>query len=159
MRKLVRISVILMLGFSSIALADMQGMITMMDGQRYEVSGFGLPSNPKDYYIKTDQGFISLSEVRQISRAGTGLVNDSSFYIITTTGQLLRGKIGLLFFNRVSYLDPASGVERTGFEAVIKGRGSDGLLFTSVDAEQQDIRQNELQNPNDVAELLLWAVN
>lgn len=157
MGRLIWIAVLVAVGFSSNVVAELQGTITTIDGQRYEVSGFGSPSNPKDYYIKTNQGFIPLAEVRQISRAGSGLVNSPSFYIITKQGKILQGKIGLLFFNRVIYRDAASGVERIGYEAVIKGRGSDGLLFTSLDADEHRVHHNELYNPNDVMELVLWA--
>ena len=94
--------------------------------------------------------------MQQISRVGSGLAGDTFYYILTSEGELLRGEIGLLFFNRATFHDASAGVERKGFEAVLKGRGSDGLLFSSVDAVSQEVYQHELYNPNDVVELLLW---
>lgn len=143
--------------FSSHVLADLQGTIRTTDGQRYDVSSFGFPANPKDYYLKTDQGFIPLAQVRQVSRAGTGLIGEPAFYVITTDGKILRAKIGLLFFNRVVYSEPVSGAELIGYEAVIKGRGSDGLLFTSQATDSEYAQLYEIHNPSDVEEMVLWA--
>ena len=143
--------------FSSDAVAQLQGRMTTSDGKSYEVVGFGVNSKPKDYYVKTDQGFVSLANVQQVSRVGSGLAGNTFYYILTFDGQLLRGEIGLLFFNRATYYDANSGAERSGFEAVLKGRGSDGLLFSSVDSISQEIYQHELYNPNDVVELVLWS--
>ena len=142
---------------SSHVMGDVQGTIRTTDGQRYDISNFGFPTKPKDYYLKTDQGFIPLAKVRQVSRAGTGLLGEPAFYVITTNGKMLRAKIGLLFFNRVTYIEPVSGIERIGYEAVIKGRGSDGLLFTSQTTGSEYAQLYEIHNPSDVDEMLLWA--
>jgi len=148
--------VITYLCFSSVVVAETQGTLTTVDGKQYSVSGFGFPFNPKDYYLKTNSGFVPLANVRQITRIGAGLVGEPSFQVITTDGQLLTGRIGLLFFNRVTYHDHSNGQNRDGFEAVLKGRASDGLLFTGMIGNESRVHQVEIRNPNDVSEMVLW---
>ncbi len=131
------------------------GTLRTADGQFYYISQFGAPGNAKNYHINVARQFVPLTHVQQIARIGTGF-GDIRFQALLVSGELVDGRLGTLFFDRIEYRQSRDTEPKAGFVAVIKGRDNDGLIFLAYDPTTEREKIVEIQNPNDVLELILW---
>lgn len=121
-------------------------MITLENGQSFSILQLGVDIAQPDYFIRADKQFISIKRVRQIARVGVGLVRGPTFEIFLDDGTRVHAEVGTMWYQRSVLHDSATGVARYNYSAVMKERGSSGLLLTiEVNGGPREI---ELADPN-----------
>lgn len=148
---------IICLSFYGVAQAGGIGSITMADGQSYAVLQIGNEGTRPDYFVRADKRFFSITRVRQIARVGVGLLHSPSFEIFLDDGHRVRADVGTMWYQRSSFKDPGTGESHYNYSAVMKERGSFGLLLT-VDFNGTP-RAIELADPNAFLDLVLEPPN
>ena len=132
--------------FCGISHASGIGMITLENGQSFSILQLGVDVARPDYFIRADKQFISIKRVRQIARVGVGLVHVPMFEIFLDDGTRVHAEVGTMWYQRSALRDSVTGVARYSYSAVMKERGSSGLLLTiEVDGDPREI---ELADPN-----------
>ena len=122
------------------------GMITLENGQSFSILQLGGETARPDYFIRADKQFISVNRVRQIARVGVGLVHVPTFEIFLDDGTRVQAQIGSMWYERSALYDPITGEARYNYSAVMKERGSSGLLLTIE--FNGGPREIELADPN-----------
>jgi len=133
---------------SSMVSAKTIGEITTTDGENFTISQFGTAEVNRDYFIKTEKSFVSISRVKSIARINTHS-GRFTYLIILEDGEFASGRQGLLFYERVSFIDPSNGKNKTAFTPVIKDRQQNGLIFTTL-SENNTQEVVEISYPNNI---------
>ena len=137
------------------AFAEPIGRVETVDGRMYLLSAFGSATDAKEYYVYAEGQFVPVSQVRQIARVGSGLYGEQ-YKVLMQNGRLLDANVGTLVYERSTYRDPADGSVGRGYSAVLKGRGSDGFVFTAFDPRTGREAAVELYTPSLLKQLVLW---
>lgn len=144
---------IICLSFFGVAHAGGIGSITMADGRSYAVLQIGNDGASPEYFVRADKRFFSITRVRQIARVGVGLLHTPAFEIFLDDGHRVRADVGTMWYQRSTSQDTSTGESHYNYSAVMKERGSSGLLLT-VDFNGTP-RAIELADPNAFLDLVL----
>lgn len=140
-----------------VAQAEGIGSITMIDGKSYSVLQIGNEGIKPEYFVRANKQFFAITRVRQIARVGVGLLHTPSFEIFLDDGHRVRADVGTMWYQRSSFKDPGTGESRFNYSAVMKERGSSGLLLTvDIDGTPRPI---ELADPNAFLDLVFEPPN
>lgn len=133
------------------------GELFTADGEKYLISQFGSKAIEKNYSIKTESGFVPIENIQHITRINTE-GNRFTYLIVLVNGDYARGRQGLLFYENVSYTDPATGKLKHAYSPVIKDRQQNGLIFTAQSNSQNNHASVfEISNPNIIDRISLYS--
>jgi len=147
-------TLLLCIFLSGITHADTIGELYTTDGKKFELSQFGSKDKHKEYFLKTENRFVPIEEVKHIIRINT-LPGRFSYLIVLANGSFEKGRQGLLFHENVSYTNPATGIRKMAFTPVIKDREQSGLIFTALISANKEQKVIEISYPNNIDRISL----
>ena len=123
------------------------GEIRTIDGSTIYILNSLVMDN--SYFVKADNKFIPLSQIRRIRRA-TFSQGYKQFIVQTKDGTFLEARYGRMYFQKTNY--QYNGIEKTTFIPVMKGRDSKGLVIQQYRPKTGKTNMYEITNPNDIVE-------
>ena len=102
-----------------------------------------------NYFIKADNKYTPLSQIRRISRA-TFSQGYNLFVVQLKDGTFLEARYGRMYFQQKSY--KYNGKEKSAYIPIMKGRDSNGLFVQQYLPKTGETSLHEIVNPNDILE-------
>ncbi|MDH5219167.1 MAG: hypothetical protein OEX19_15795 [Gammaproteobacteria bacterium] len=148
MKHLFSCACLLILYTASVTASDEHiGAIRISDGSTIFILNNSVTDN--HYFIKADNKFIPLSQIRRISRA-TFSQGYNWFVVQLKDGTFLEARHGRMYFQKTHY--QYNGLDKTAFIPVMKGRDSKGLIVQQYRPKTGKTNMHEIINPNDIVE-------